>query len=79
MAEGPHVPAMPLTMVRVGDTRTVRSVRGGGDVKRHLESLGFVEGSQVHVVAANPANIIVNIKGARLGLDSKVAGRVMTV
>lgn len=50
---------------------------GASDVKRHLETLGFVEGSQVHVVTAGGGNIIVMVKGARFGLDVKVARNVM--
>lgn len=79
MMSGPHMPAMPLSLVHSGDTVTVARVRGGEDLKHHLENLGFVEGSEVHVVASSGSNIIVTIKGARFGLDSKVASHVMTV
>ncbi|WP_289545023.1 FeoA family protein [Enorma phocaeensis] len=73
------MPAMPLSLAHSGDTVTVTRVRGGEDLKHHLENLGFVEGSEVHVVASSGSNIIVTIKGARFGLDSKVASHVMTV
>lgn len=79
MMSGPHMPAMPLSLAHSGDTVTVTRVRGGEDLKHHLENLGFVEGSEVHVVASSGSNIIVTIKGARFGLDSKVASHVMTV
>lgn len=77
MPQGPQMPAMPLSMVRAGDTVTVSRVKGAADVKRHLETLGFVEGSQVHVVTSGGDNIIVLVKGARFGLDAKVAKNVM--
>ena len=73
------MPAMPLSLAHSGDTVTVTRVRGGEDLKHHLENLGFVEGSEVHVVASSGSNIIVAIKGSRFGLDSKVASHVMTV
>ena len=79
MTEGPRMPAMPLSLAHSGDTVTVTRVRGGESIKHHLENLGFVEGSEVHVVAASGSNIIVTIKGARFGLDSKVASHVMAV
>ena len=60
-----------------GDTMTVARVKGAADVMRHLETLGFVEGSRVHVVTAGGGNIIVLVKGARFGLDAKVARNVM--
>ncbi|MBY4797278.1 ferrous iron transport protein A [Collinsella sp. AGMB00827] len=71
------MPAMPLSLVRAGDTVTVSKVRGNTDLRRHLQELGFVEGSEVHVVTSSGSNIIVMVKGARFGLDVKVAQYVM--
>lgn len=79
MTSGPQLPAMPLSMRRAGETVSVRRVRGDEDLKHHLANIGFVEGSEVHVVATSGSNIIVTVKGARFGLDAKVAQRVMTV
>ena len=72
------MPVLPLTFAHSGDTVTVARVRGTAELKRHLENLGFVEGSEVHVVASSGSNIIVTVKGVRLGLDAKVAGHVLT-
>lgn len=73
-----QAPAMPLSMVRAGDTVTVSRVRGNEEMRRHLKEIGFVDGADVHVVSSSGANIIVMIKGARFGLDAKVAQHVMT-
>lgn len=73
-----QAPAMPLSMVRAGDTVTVTRVRGNEEMRRHLQEIGFVDGVDVHVVTSGGANIIVMIKGARFGLDAKVAQHVMT-
>ncbi len=73
-----QAPAMPLSMVRAGDTVTVSRVRGNEEMRRHLKEIGFVDGADVHVVSSSGANIIVMIKGARFGLDVKVAQHVMT-
>ena len=73
----PQIPAMPLSLARSGATVTVARVKGSGEVKRHLETLGFVAGSEVHVVATGGGNIIVVVKGARFGLDAKVATNVL--
>lgn len=79
MLQGPGMSAMPLSLVAGGDTVTVTRVRGGEDLKRRLADLGFVEGSEVHVVSTSGSNVIVTVKGARFGLDAKVASHVMTV
>ncbi len=71
------MPAMPLSLARAGETVDVTRVRGDEELKRHLGNLGFVEGSEVHVVSNSGSNAIVLVKGARLGIDAKVAGRIM--
>lgn len=69
---------LPLSLVRAGETVTVRRVRGNEDMRRHLQEIGFVDGAQVHVVSSSSANIIVLVKGSRFGLDAKVAQHIMT-
>ncbi len=73
------IPAMPLSMVRAGSDATVCKVRGDESMRRHLQEIGFVDGATVHVVSATGANLIVMVKGARFGVDAKVARNVMTV
>lgn len=79
MTNKPMMPAMPLSLVKVGETVKVSRVKGGDDMKRHLNDIGFAEGNEIHVVSSSRANIIVTILGARFGLDTKVAQHVMTV
>lgn len=74
----PQKPAMPLSLVKAGQTVTVVRVKGDDDMKRHLNDLGFVEGNEVHVVSSSAGNIIVTVLGARFGLDAKIAMHIMT-
>ena len=78
MAEGSQVPAMPLSLVHTGETVLVSKVTGNMDLKRHLGNLGFVEGAEVGMVSSG-SNMIVTVKGARFGIDTKVARHIMTV
>lgn len=77
MAEGPAMPAMPLSMAKAGETLHVTKVKGADDMKRHLNDLGFVEGSEVHVVSASGANLIVTVLGARFGIETDIARHIM--
>lgn len=79
MSCGPQMPAMPLSMVKEGETVRVSRVKGNEDIKHRLKDLGFVEGREIHVVSSSGANIIVTVLGARFGIDSKVAMHIMTV
>lgn len=68
---------LPLSLVREGETVTVCRIRGNEDMKRHMQEIGFVDGSEVHVVSSSGSNIIVLVKGARFGIDAKVAQHIL--
>ena len=53
---------MLLSMVSLGDIRKIKELRGKDSVKRHLQSLGFLPGEQIEIVAENPSGIILLIK-----------------
>ncbi len=68
---------MPLTMVKTGETVTIRKISGKDEVRQHLASLGFVVDSDVTVVSEIGGNLIVQVKSSRIALDKGMAGRVM--
>ncbi|MDY2777759.1 MAG: FeoA family protein [Collinsella sp.] len=75
---GAQAPAMPLSLRRAGEVVTVSRVRGDEAMRKHLVEIGFVVGASVRVVSDGP-NVIVAVKGARFGVDPKVAQLVMTI
>ena len=68
---------MPLTMAREGEVTSIK--RGGGkeEVRRHLENMGFVPGTDVTVVTVNNGNVIVNVKEARVAISREMANKIM--
>lgn len=68
---------MPLTMARAGESNSIKKIGGKGEVKRLLESLGFVTGSQVTVISENSGNVIVNIKDSRVAISKEMANKIM--
>ena len=68
---------MPLSMVGIGETKSIVKINGKDDAKRFLENLGFVEGASVTVVSETSGNMIVNVKDARIALDKSMANRIM--
>lgn len=68
---------MPLTMVSVGETSTIRKVGGNEETKRFLENLGFVAGAEITVVSAIGGNVIVNIKDSRVAINQDMARHIM--
>ena len=68
---------MPLTMLRVGQTNSIKKINGADNVRRHLESLGFVAGEPVMLVSELGGNVILQIKDSRIALDKTMANRIM--
>ncbi len=67
---------MPLSMVRIGEKRTVVSLHGEDTMKQHLLDLGFVFGQQVEIVGKSSNGIILSVKGVRLALNQGLAHRI---
>lgn len=56
----------------------VARVGGNKDARKHLEDMGFVEGSQVEVLsAAGDGSVIVKLRDSRLAITSQTASRIM--
>ena len=68
---------MPLTMAKAGDENTIIKIGGKEEVRRFLESLGFVAGSIVSVVSEMNGNVIVNVKGSRVAISREMANKIM--
>ena len=68
---------MPLTMVRPGETVTIRKITGKDEVRQHLAELGFVVGECVTVVSETGGNMILSVKGTRIALDRSMANRIL--
>ena len=68
---------MPLTMAKAGEENIIVKIGGKEEVRRFLESLGFVTGSIVSVVSEMNGNEIVNVKGSRVAISKEMANRIM--
>ena len=68
---------MPLTMAREGEVTSIKRVGGKEEVRRHLENMGFVPGTDVTVVTVNNGNVIVNVKEARDAISREMANKIM--
>ena len=68
---------MPLVLARQGEENKIMAVRGKGETKRFLESMGFVEGASITIVSEFDGNLIVNVKDARVALSKVMAAKIM--
>ena len=68
---------MPLSYAVPGEESVIRRIGGSPEVKKHLETLGFVVGGNVTVIAAMHGNVIVKVKEARVAIDDEMARKIM--
>lgn len=68
---------MPLTLANTGETNTIMKIGGSPEVKKHLENLGFVVGSNVKVINMLAGNVIVVVKEARIAISNEMAQKIM--
>ena len=68
---------MPLTMLSVGESETIKRITGKDETRKFLANLGFVEGEKVTVVCTLNGNLILGVKDSRIALDHNLANRIM--
>ena len=68
---------MPLTLANPGEENIIRKIGGKPEVKKHLENLGFVVGSNVKVINMLAGNVIVVVKEARIAISNEMAQKIM--
>lgn len=67
---------MPLTLLKPGEIRKIVAIHGNDSVIQHLRDLGFIEGTEIRVISHVNGNLIIDIKGTRLALESSLANRI---
>ena len=66
-----------LSFSPVGSEMTVKALGGKPEVKRHLESLGFSNGTKVVVTSVISGNVIVKVKESRIAISQEKARKIM--
>ncbi len=68
---------IPLLLAQVGESNLIRHIGGSPEMKKHLEDMGFVAGSDVTVMNTIGGNLIVKIKESRVAISKEMAQRIM--
>ncbi len=68
---------MPLSFAKVGESNIIKKISGNDEVRRHLENLGFVVGSDVQIINTLAGNVIVKVKDSRIAINEDMARRIM--
>lgn len=68
---------MPLHMAKIGEINIIKRISGKDEIKQHLSNLGFVVGGEVIVVNELSGNLIVDVKGSRVGISKEMAAKIL--
>lgn len=68
---------MPLSMVSDGESFLIKKIMGKEEVRRFLENLGFVAGTQVALVSKIGGNVIVQVKESRVAISKEMAQKII--
>ncbi|MGN0689822.1 MAG: ferrous iron transport protein A [Oscillospiraceae bacterium] len=68
---------MPLTLANSGEENIIKKVGGTPEIRKYLESLGFVAGGTVTVVSEIGGNVIANVKESRVAVSKEMASKIM--
>ncbi len=67
---------IPLSVAGSGEDAVVKKVGGKPEVRKHLENLGFVAGSNIRIITEQNGNIIVKVKESRIAISKEMACKI---
>ena len=68
---------MPIYMGDNGSSYTIQRLTGSGEVKAHLNSMGFNPGTEVRLVSKLSGNVILAVKGTRVAINAEEARHIL--
>ena len=68
---------LPLGFADMNEDLIIRKVSGSPEVKKHLENLGFVPGSEIMILNRVAGNLIVKVKESRIAINEEMARKIM--
>lgn len=68
---------MPLALVPIGQIITIRRIGGNEKIRRHLASLGILEGRNLKVIAQSASGTVVLINETRLAINHEIAKAII--
>ena len=67
---------MPLYLVENGQDVRICGITGSDKIKKHLENMGFVVGTELFMVNKVDDNVIIKVKGVSIALSHELAKRI---
>lgn len=68
---------MPISMGETGVLYTIKKISGSAEVRSHLQSMGFNEGTEIKLVTQLNGDIIVHVKESRVAINREQARHIL--
>lgn len=68
---------MPIYLANMHEDVVIRKITGSDRIKKHLQSLGFIEGETAQLINKVDENVIIRIKGVTMALSKELARRIL--
>ena len=70
-------PSIPLSFLKENQPGKIVRISGREDVKKFLAGLGFITGTEIRIINSINGNVIVDLRGSRVAIDSGMASKIM--
>lgn len=67
----------PLALCSPGQKVVIRDLAGGHGLRMRMEAMGFLSGEEIEVIHVSGGPVIVNLKGARVGIGHGMAMKIL--
>lgn len=68
---------MPLSMASIGEHFLIKKINGKEEVRRFLENLGFVAGTEISLISEISGNVIVQVKDSRVAISKEMTQKII--
>lgn len=68
---------MPISMGDNGSSYTIRRLTGSGEVRSHLNSMGFNPGTEIRIISKLSGSVILAVKDSRVAINETEARHIL--
>ena len=70
---------MPLNLAPLHQALKIINVIVKQPIKKYLESLGIVKNETISLISISNGNVVCEVKGSRLALNSQIASNIIVI
>ena len=68
---------MPISVANLGNAFPIKKISGNTEVRSHLKSMGFNEGTEVKLITQLDGDVIIHVKESRVAINKDQARHIL--